>query len=337
MWVTNRHLATDSTQRYCPEPRGHASGRSADRGATEAHPLSRCARLVRQVVPTGTGPVPSSGTTHDRRADRARRRVVKLPLPPAPDQLQFPTEHLRVVTTDAVVWRVHRTSGEHVVPWHQLRYWGAASTMRFDPHEPPPHVQDRGVSYAALDVPTALAEVFQRSRVINTRRGTPYLTAWSPLRPLTMLDLTCTWPIRAGASHAVNTGRRDHCRAWARAIHAARPDLDGLWHRSSVTGREAVTLFAHAGDSFPERPLMSLPLDRPACCPSVLPSHDRFSGGPVGRLRLAAGAATDSRSVRGDERCHFGREPPLVAVRSWRPPAVRGHERLDYPRLGKRF
>lgn len=189
--------------------------------------------------------------------------MVTLPLPPSPDELHFPTEHLRVVATDVVLWRVHRTSGAHVVPWDQLRYWGPASTMRFDPHEPPPHVQGRGVGYAALGVPTALAEVFQRTRVVNTRRGTPYLTAWSPARPLTTLDLTGTWPIQTGASHAINTGRRDHCRAWARAIHTARPDLDGLWHHSAMTGGDAVTLFTHAANSFPARPLLSLPLDHP--------------------------------------------------------------------------
>lgn len=188
---------------------------------------------------------------------------MKLPLPPEPGELQFPPEHDRVLDTAAVLWRVHRTSGEHVVPWNRLRYWGPAATMRFDPHEPPPREQDRGVSYAALSVPTALAEVFQRTRVINTRRGTPYLTAWSPARPLTLLDLTGTWPIRAGASHAINTGRRDHCRGWARAIHSARPDLDGLWHHSSMTGGNAVTLFTHAADSFSDRPVLSVPLDHP--------------------------------------------------------------------------
>jgi hypothetical protein len=189
--------------------------------------------------------------------------VVKLPLPPEPGELQFPPEHDRLLDTAAVLWRVHRTSGEHVVAWDHLRYWGPAATMRFDPHEPPPHEQGRGVSYAALSVPTALAEVFQRTRVINTRRGTPYLTAWSPARPLTLLDLTGTWPIQAGASHAINTGRRDHCRAWAGAILSARPDLDGLWHQASMTGGDAVTLFTHAADSFPDRPELSLPLSHP--------------------------------------------------------------------------
>lgn len=188
---------------------------------------------------------------------------MKLPLPPDPGELQFPPDHLLSVETESVLWRVHRTSGVHVVPWNQLRYWGPAATMRFDPQEPPPRVQERGVSYAALSVPTALAEVFQRTRVVNARRGSPYLTAWSPARPLTLLDLTGSWPIQAGASHAINTGRRDHCRAWARAIHTARPDLDGLWFTSSMTGDVAVSLFTHAADSFSDRPKLSLPLDHP--------------------------------------------------------------------------
>jgi hypothetical protein len=202
---------------------------------------------------------------------------VKLPLPPDPGELAFPPEHLHAATTEMVLWRVHRTSGVHVVPWNQLRYWGPASTMRFDPHEPPAGVHDRGVGYAAVSVPTALAEVFQRTRVINTRRGAPYLTAWSPVRPLTLLDLTGRWPIQAGASHVINTGRRDHCRAWARAVHAARPDLDGLWYHSSMTGGEAVTLFTHAGDNFPDRPLLSLPLDHPGLRGQLLAAAAQIS------------------------------------------------------------
>lgn len=202
---------------------------------------------------------------------------MKLPLPPDPEELQFPPEHLHTLESDVVLWRVHRTSGDHVVPWDQLRYWGPAATMRFDPHEPPPRVRERGVSYAALSVPTALAEVFQRTRVINARRGSPYLTAWSPSRPLTLLDLTRTWPIQAGASHALDAGRRDHCRAWARATHTARPDLDGLWYHSSMTGGDAVTLFTHSADSFPDRPILSLPLDHPG-----LRGHLLAAGAQIG-------------------------------------------------------
>lgn len=201
---------------------------------------------------------------------------MKLPLPPEPGELEFAPEDLQVIPTHAVLWRVHRASGEHIVPWNQLRYWGPASTMRFDPHDPPPHVQDRGVSYAALSVPTALAEVFQHTRVINIRRDSPYLTAWSPARPLTLLDLTGTWPIRAGASYVINAGRRDHCRAWARAVHRARQDLDGLWYHSSMTGGDAVTLVTHASDSFPDRPVLSLPLDHPGLRGHLLAAADQI-------------------------------------------------------------
>lgn len=188
---------------------------------------------------------------------------MKLPLPPRAEQLRYQPEHLHEHDAEAVLWRVHRTSGEHIVPWDRLRYCGPSATMPFDPHEPPPRTQDRGVSYAALTVPTALAEVFRQTRVINSRRGAPYLTAWSPTRALTLLDVTGTWPIQAGGSHVINTGRRDYCRAWARAIHRAWPDVDGLWHHSAMTGGDAVALLTHAGDSFPARPMLSLPLDHP--------------------------------------------------------------------------
>lgn len=188
---------------------------------------------------------------------------MKLPLPPPVEQLRYQPEHRHELDAATVLWRVHRTSGENVVPWNRLRYWGPSATMRFDPHEPPPRAQHRGVSYTALTVPTSLAEVFQQTRVINSRRGAPYLTAWSPTRALSLLDLTGIWPIQAGASYVINTGRRDYCRAWARAIHTAWPELDGLWHYSAMTGGDAVTLFTHAGDSFPARPMMSLPLDHP--------------------------------------------------------------------------
>lgn len=201
---------------------------------------------------------------------------MKLPLPPPPGELQIHADDHRTLPAEAVLWRVHRTSGEHVVAWDRLRYWGPVATARFDPHEPPSRDQDRGVSYAALSVPTALAEVFQQTRVINPHRGAPYLTAWSPVRPLALLDITATWPIRAGASYAINSGRRDHCRAWARAIHAAQPGIDGLWCRSAMTGRETFALFTHAADTFPPRPAMSVPLNHPGLRPYLLAGADEI-------------------------------------------------------------
>jgi hypothetical protein len=169
--------------------------------------------------------------------------------------------------TGGVLWRIHQTSGPNVVAWNQLRYFGPIESMRFDPHESPPRIQARGVSHTALDLATALAEVFQQTRFVNTLRGSPYLTAWTPARDLHLLDLTGNWPIRNGSSYTLNTGRKDHCRAWARAIHSAWPELDGLWHHSSLTGRAMVTLFTHASDSFPDDPIYSQPLPHPGLFP----------------------------------------------------------------------
>ncbi|MEO7059452.1 MAG: RES family NAD+ phosphorylase [Lapillicoccus sp.] len=160
------------------------------------------------------------------------------------------------------LWRVHATAGPHVVPWDELRQWGP-TTSRWDPQPPPPGPSTLGVAYAALDVSTALAEVFPQTRVVDTRSLVPCLTAWRPTRDLRLLDLTDTWPIRAGAAHALTSAPRAVCRAWARAIVDTWPELDGLWSLSTMTGAPTVTLFTAAADAFPHRPAFSRTLTTP--------------------------------------------------------------------------
>lgn len=174
-----------------------------------------------------------------------------------------------------MLWRAHRTAGPNVVAWDQLRYWGP-SAARFDPHEPPPSAQDIGVSYAALNVATSLAEVFQDRRVINTVRHSPYLTAWQPRRSLRLLDLTGTWPVRNGASHALNTGRHDLCRAWARAIYKKWGSADGLFYSSATTGQPSVVLWTAAKESFPKAPSFSRALSDPAVRPFLQAATDEI-------------------------------------------------------------
>lgn len=161
-----------------------------------------------------------------------------------------------------VLWRIHRTLGDHVLPWSGLRHWGPVATAGFDPHPPPPRDhREVGVSYAALDLATAVTEVFQLLRVIDTTDGRPRATSWTPTRPLRLLDLTGDWALRNGASHSLASGPRASCRAWARAIAEAWPDLDGLWSQSTLTGRTNVTLWQPAADTFPDAPDFSEPLD----------------------------------------------------------------------------
>ncbi|MGZ4619168.1 MAG: RES domain-containing protein [Frankiaceae bacterium] len=121
--------------------------------------------------------------------------------------------------------------------------------------------------YSALDLPTALAERFQTSRTVDRRRAGPVMVGWPVSRQLRLLDLAAQWPLRLGASHVINTGRRDVCRAWARALFLSWPDADGLWHTSSMTGRPCVTLWGRAADSFPARPDFAELLAHPGLAP----------------------------------------------------------------------
>lgn len=146
--------------------------------------------------------------------------------------------------------------------WNRLHHYGPTGA-RFDPHPLPPAVQTVGATYVASDLVTALAEVFRLRRVIDTVRSMPYATAWVPSRPLRLLDLTGLWPVRAGASRALASGRHDLSRARARTIYETWPDADGLLYRSVMTGRFAVVLWTAAVDSFPARPVFSLPLADP--------------------------------------------------------------------------
>ena len=188
---------------------------------------------------------------------------------PKPKTPRTPPAQLVRVEDDVVgcpetLWRVHRGEGPHVLPWNGFRTFGPLPTMRWDPHpgdEPAPSTV--GVLYCAGDIATCLAEVFQLTRSVDSHSGAPVLSAWQPLRPLRLLDLTETWPVRNGASATLLTAPRSVCRRWARAIRCIWPDLDGLRVRSTLTGRDAVVLWQPAVDSMPELPLFSRPLAAP--------------------------------------------------------------------------
>jgi RES domain len=111
---------------------------------------------------------------------------------------------------------------------------------------------------------TCVAESFQASRVLDRRTGRPWLVVIAPTRVLRLFDLTGTWPTRAGASQAISSWPRDRARAWARAIHGAYDDIDGLWYRSSMdSGHPALCLWEAGRDAIPTSPLANLPLDSP--------------------------------------------------------------------------
>lgn len=189
--------------------------------------------------------------------------------PPKPKAPRSPPEPLfcepdDIIAYSDVLWRVHRTQGEHVLAWNALRHYGPLPSMRWDPHPgSTPATHAEGVLYAAVDVATAVAEVYQTTRTIDTRAGAPRLTAWQPVRPLRLLDLSGTWLIRNNASASLLTVPRSTCRRWACAIHTAWPDLDGLIAPSAMTGRPTVVLWNGAADAMPSAPSFSRALADP--------------------------------------------------------------------------
>jgi RES domain len=204
-------------------------------------------------------------------------------LPPAPDdatlrKVATRDEDVVAVASHTMLWRIHATAGEHVVPWNRMRHFGPLVGCRFDPHEPPPHEQSAGVLYLAIDIATCVGEVYQGTRVVNRQDRSPYLTGLRLTRTVRLLDLAGTWPTRAGASQAISSsGRRDLTRGWARSIHRAFPALDGLWHPSSMNaGQPCVTLFETATDALPDEAEVSLPLAHPALADALAKVADEL-------------------------------------------------------------
>ena len=155
--------------------------------------------------------------------------MAKLPRPAALASL--PPE-LLVLPAQAKLGRIFRAAGDHPTTWNAFRHWGPTRDNRFDHHLPGPDgkgcAQDRGILYAAARVEpgraparpenllaVCVAEAFQKTRVVEARRGMPTFALFEIARPLTLLDLTGYWPTQAGASqvHPISNPRCSGLRA----------------------------------------------------------------------------------------------------------------------------
>lgn len=100
--------------------------------------------------------------------------------------------------------------------------------------------------YLASDIPTCLAEVFQRNREVDRRDRHPWLVSFRCRATLLMLDLTGTFAVQSGASMKLMAGPRRHARNWAREYYESYPFIDGLYFNSSMTNRPVLALFGRA-------------------------------------------------------------------------------------------
>ncbi|OFB36693.1 hypothetical protein BA059_23155 [Mycolicibacterium sp. (ex Dasyatis americana)] len=195
--------------------------------------------------------------------------TARLPGPPTAAKLRaigIRNEEYRIVTTDELWWRIHRTTGSHILAWNGFREYGPH--LRFDPHPPPARDHPGiGVWYGASAPTPALAEAFQVGRTIDRFRGDPYLTGLRFTRDIQLLDLatdsTGSWPTRAGGTFAISTAPHSITQRWARRITEAFPDLDGLRYNSRFAGEPCIALFFPAASAMPAWPVLSLPLTHP--------------------------------------------------------------------------
>lgn len=125
--------------------------------------------------------------------------------------------------------------------------------------------------YAAFEPSTCLAEVFQRTRRIHRTIKQPWLVGFAIQRDLRLLDLTRQWPTAAGASMALNSGRRYRSQSWSRAMYEAYPDIDGLQYGSSMNANlPSVALYERAIDAMPMLPVFHRALADPVLTTTIL-------------------------------------------------------------------
>ena len=132
--------------------------------------------------------------------------------------------------------------------------------------------------YSAETALTCFAEVFQGTRAIDRRRDDPWLACLELVRAVSLLDLTGSWPTRAGASMAINSGPRPRGRRWSQAIYAAYPAVEGLYYASSLdANRPAVMLYERAASALPSRPTFHRAVADPTLTAAIVRAARRFN------------------------------------------------------------
>ena len=190
--------------------------------------------------------------------------MAKLPEPPSAAEMRGISPDVKLLPAGTRLYRIYLRGGRHPGGWDHFRNFGPLPNARFDHHLEPPGDQERAILYAALwedAVATCVAEVFQETRLVDTRRHDPQLASFSLVEDVPLLSLRDRWPTRVGASANINSGPRPRSRRWSSTIYEAYPGISGLLYASSMNGnRPAVVLYERAARALPRVPDFNRPL-----------------------------------------------------------------------------
>ncbi len=167
--------------------------------------------------------------------------ILGQPRQPSHELLRKLKPAVKLIKPDQLLWRVYFRGGNHPTSWSDFHYFGPLDG-RFDHHQPDktgnPHIQKRGIVYTADIGATCIAEVFQRTRVIDRFRKEPWLVSFNTKNSIKLLDLSGMFATQAGTSMALMTGSRTIARRWAQAFYSAYPNLQGIYYPSSMYGNK---------------------------------------------------------------------------------------------------
>lgn len=175
--------------------------------------------------------------------------MAKLPIEPDLERLRGLSPTIISIPTGTMLHRVYRRGGEHPTVWNAFRHFGPTAA-RFDhhlrDHKKRAYLQDRGIFYAATDIITALAEVYQDKRAVNRTANQPWLVSYALASPITLLDLSGTFPVKAGGSMKLVSGATLYAQNWSRGFYDCYPEIHGVYYPSSLTNRPVVAVYERA-------------------------------------------------------------------------------------------
>lgn len=178
--------------------------------------------------------------------------MAKLPQEPDIERLRAIEPSVKTIAPGQVFHRIYKRGSDYPTNWNTFRYFGPLS--RFDhqvaDEQKRPTLQERGILYAAGDIPTAFAETFQHNRRhVNRHRNQPWLASFQFNSTLLLLNLTDTFCIRVGASMKLVSGPFTYSQNWARGFYETYPHIQGIYYFSSLTNRPTIALFERADNA----------------------------------------------------------------------------------------